>query len=70
MKDSDYIIVGDTEQYDGCLIYSCGKNKKSAENILNRILTSPTESDKQLIKRYKNLRIKETPAEDCWWRYE
>ena len=68
MKDSDFIIVGDTERFDDCLICVAGKSKESAEETLNHILTNPTENDKRLIDGYRNLRIEEVPAEECWWR--
>lgn len=31
MKGSDYIIIGDTEKFDGCLVCIAGKTKQSAE---------------------------------------
>lgn len=68
MANSDYIIVGDTEKYDECLVCVCGKDKNNAEEALRRIIENPTENDKRLIKGYKNLRIKEVPANKCWWR--
>lgn len=68
MKDSDYIIVGDTERFEGCLICVAGKAKESAEETLNRMLTDPTENDKRLMEGHRNMRIKEVPEEKCWWR--
>lgn len=68
MKDSDYIIVGDTERFDDCLICVSGKSKESAEETLNRMRTNPTENDKRLMFGHRNLRIKEVPSEKCWWR--
>lgn len=68
MKDSDYIIIGDTERFDGCLVCIAGKAKQSAEETLNRMLNNPTENDKRLMERHKNLRIEEIPEEKCWWR--
>lgn len=68
MKDSDYIIVGDIERFDDCLICVAGKSKESAEETLNRMLTNPTENDKRLMGGHGNLRIKEVSAEKCWWR--
>lgn len=68
MKDSDYIIVGDTERFDDCLICVAGKTKESAEETLNRMMTNPTENDKRLMFGHRNLRIKEVPAEKYWWR--
>lgn len=68
MKMSDFIIVGDTETYKECLIYIC-YTEKNAENILNRMLNNPDETDKKFIKIYNNFRIKEVPEKDCWWRH-
>ena len=67
MKIPSYEIIGDTNKYKGCLICTCS-NKKSAENTLNRMLNNPTENDKRLMNGHRNLRIKEVPAEKCWWR--
>ena len=66
MKDSDYIIIGDTEQFNDCLICVAGKTKESAEETLNRMLKNPTESDMQLMDGHRNLRIKEVPEEKCF----
>lgn len=68
MKGSDYIIEGDTERFEGCLICVAGNTKEYAEKLLNRMLTNPTENDKRLMNGHRNLRIKEVPAEKCWWR--
>lgn len=63
----EYIIVGDTEKYTGCLIYTCGGSKERAEKALERILNNPTEYDLHCIKGHKNLRIEEIPERECWW---
>ena len=68
MKGSDYIIVGDTERFDGCLICVAGKTKEGAEELLNRMLTNPTENDKRLMNGHRNLRVEEVPENECWWR--
>lgn len=67
MNKVEYIIVGDTEKYKDCLIYSCGKSKERANEVLNRMLTSPTENDKKLMQSLKDIRIEEVPQEDCFW---
>lgn len=67
MKIPGYIIVGDTDKYDDCLICVCS-NRKSAESTLNRMLTNPTENDKRLMNGYRNLRVEEVPENECWWR--
>lgn len=63
----EYIIVGDTEKFKDCLIYTCGVNKSTAEKVLNRILTNPTKDDLHGIKGHTNIRIKEVESEKQWW---
>lgn len=63
---SDHVIVGDTERYEGCLVYVCGTPDR-AQEVLHRMLTNPNETDKILMKDHYNLRIEEVPEKDCWW---
>ena len=64
----EYIIVGDTESFNDCLIkVLLGHNLEQAQNALHRFLTKPTEDEKRDIKKYKNIRIKETESGVCWW---
>lgn len=63
---SDHVIVGDTEYYNGCLVYVCG-TLDNARKVLHRMLTNPTDDDKRELQRHRNLRIEEVPARDCWW---
>lgn len=65
----EYIIKGDTERYQDCLLLVCGNSKKNAEKVLNRLLTNPTDNDKRLIKDHKNLRIEEVADRECWWNF-
>ena len=65
----EYVIKGDTEKYEDCLVLVCGVSKRSAENALSRLLNNPTDNDKRLIKYHKNLRIEEVSDEECWWNY-
>lgn len=65
--NNEYIIVGDAEDYKDCLVLACGTSKEHAEEVLNRMLSNPTASDKMMIKGHKNLRIKEVPKNNCWW---
>lgn len=69
MDNMEYIIVGDTEHYMGCLVYVGMHTKESAEEELQRMLTNPTENDKRLIAGHTNLRVEEVRAKDCWWNY-
>lgn len=68
MSGSEYVIVGDTERYKGCLVCVCGENLERAKIALERMLNNPTGSDKAIIKGHKNLRIEKTAEEECWWR--
>lgn len=63
---SDFVIVGDTDKYEGCLVYVCG-TYDNTNKILHRMLNNPTENDKKIMNGYRNLRIEEVPEEDCWW---
>ena len=65
----EYIIIGDTDKYEGCLVYVGFHSKESAEQDIQRILTNPTENDKKVTKGHSNLRVKEVNSEDCWWNY-
>ena len=63
----EYIIVGDTKEFKGCLIYTCGGSKEHAEEVLHNMLTNPSEQDKKELAEYTNVRIYEEKDEDCWW---
>jgi len=62
----EYIIVGDTEQFEDCLVCTCS-NKEHAEKVLNEFLNNPTEEDKRLIAGHFNLRIEELDDSEGWW---
>ena len=62
----DYVIVGDTKNYKGCLVCVCF-TAENAEKVLHRMLTNPNEDDKRRMKDHTNLRIERVPKEDCWW---
>lgn len=63
----EYIIVGDTKEFKGCLIYTCGTSKEHAEEVLNKMLTNPSEQDKKVLEEHSNVRIAEEESENCWW---
>ena len=67
MNNSDFIIVGDTDNGE-CLVFVAGRTEERASEVLDRMLNNPTENDKRLMTGRSNFRIKEVPAEDCWWR--
>ena len=66
---NEYVIIGDTEKYEDCLVFLCGTSYKHAENMLERLTNNPTEDDKKLIAEFTNLRIKEVEETNCWWNY-
>lgn len=63
----EYIIVGDTKDYTGCLVSTCGKKRERAEEVLNQMLTNPTPNQQFLMRGHTNLRIEEVEDKDCWW---
>lgn len=67
MSNAEYNIVGDTKDYKGCLIATCGKSEERAKEALNRLLTNPSESEKMMMKGYTNLRIEKVDGDKCWW---
>ena len=62
----DYVIVGDTEKYEGCLI-CIGGTYENAEKRLDHMLNNPDENDKRLMIGHTNLRIEFVEEKDCWW---
>lgn len=55
----EYIIVGDTAEYKECLVYTCGKSKERAKEVLSRMLTNPNENDKLVMRGMFNLSSQE-----------
>ena len=65
---SQYVVVGDTEQYKECLaLILCAKNKEEADAAFNRMLTNPTEHEERELAKFTNLQVKEIPDKKCWW---
>lgn len=62
-----YVIVGDTDNYKGCLIYVCGRDKQTAEGALYKMLNNPDKQDCRFLKTHSNIRIKTVEEENCWW---
>ena len=67
MDTYDYYIVGDTDTYEGCLITVCGKDKKHAEEVLDRMKNRPTTADKSSMAAHTNLRLAKELSSKCWW---
>lgn len=63
---TEFIIIGDTDEFKDCLVYLCG-TKERAEEVLNKMLTDPSDNDKYMMKGHYNFRIKEVVSEDQWW---
>lgn len=61
-----YIIVGDTEKYNSCLVSVIYGDKELAEQVLDRMVNNPTENDLVLTSGINNLRIEEDNGEG-WW---
>ena len=77
INETEFIIVADYikdpnhkdyEHYKECLVYTCGKDRSKAEEVLDRILNNPDERDLQEISEgAHNFKIKEVVSRDCWW---
>lgn len=65
--NGDYVIKGDTEEFENCLVCIAGKTYEGAEEVLNRMLNNPTENDKRLMFGHANFRIEFVEEKDCWW---
>ena len=65
----EYIIVGDSEKCEGCLLYCGFKENEQAERVLNRMLNNPTLGDEQIMRGKSNIRVQEVESKDCWWNY-
>ncbi len=63
----EYIIVGDTDKYEGCLVKLAGYDFEKAKALLNKMLTNPDDNDKYLMKGQTNFRIEEVNSNECWW---
>lgn len=65
--NGDYIIVGDTEKYQDCLVCVTGSTIERANEVLNRMLNNPTEHDKKMMYGHTNFRIEFVEEKYCWW---
>lgn len=63
----NYVIVGDTKEYKGCLIYTVSGGLERAEQVLNRMLNNPNQQDIMEMKRHSNIRIEPVNETDAWW---
>ena len=67
--NGEYVIVGDTNKYEDCLVCVAGSTYEKAEEVLNRMLSNPTENDKRLMLGHKNFRIEFVEEKYCWWNH-
>lgn len=67
--NGEYIIIGDTDRYEGCLVCLAGKTYEKAEEVLDHMLNNPTENDKRLMFGHTSFRIKFIEEKNCWWNY-
>ena len=65
--NGDYVIVGDTKEYEGCLVCVAGNTLERATKALNQMLNNPTENDKKLMAEHTNFRIEFVEEKYCWW---
>lgn len=64
----EWIIVGDTEDYAGCLIkIGRGCKREQMEKELERMKTNPNKNDIALMHGCTNLRLVLTEEKDQWW---
>jgi len=69
MGQIEYTIIADYKDgHKDCLVYTCRQDKQLAEEVLERIIHDPDETDMYHIKQGAyNFRIKEEKADKCWW---
>jgi len=62
-----WIIVGDTDKYEGCLVYTIMGGRDLAEKVLDRIKNNPDDEDRRMMQTHHNFRIEETKPSEEWW---
>lgn len=63
----EYIIICDTNRYKDCLVCIAGNTLEKASEVLNRMLSNPTEDDKKIMSGCTNFRVSFVEEKDCWW---
>ena len=61
-----YIIVGDHEKYENCLVSVVHGDMDYAKQVLDRMVNNPTKNDLVLTSGISNLRIEDDNGER-WW---
>lgn len=69
MTGKEFIIIGDTKDYKGCLVCLAGRTQERAEEVLAEVLAKKAEGKDESLNRHENLRIKEIDSKDGWWNY-
>ncbi len=64
---TEFIIIGDTDEYKDCLVTLAGRTRETAEKKLAQMLEHPDKYDKAIMGDCYNLRIKEIESEGAWW---
>lgn len=63
----EFIIVGDTEKYKECLIFTCGKKLDRAKEVLQECLDGADPHTKHACEGHTNLHIKRVKTANAWW---
>lgn len=63
----EFIVAGDTAEYKGCLVFTCGKSLEHAKKVLQESLEGTDPSTARTCKRFTNLRLKRVKSADAWW---
>lgn len=68
---NEYIIVGDTEKYNACLIRVVHGDLEFAKKVLNDIKNNPNPNwlEKQILETHTNIRIETVDKSDAWWNW-
>ncbi len=63
MSKYEYIIVGDTAEFEGCLVRLCGTSYERALEVLEEVKRDGFKG----FSEHSNFRIEKVKSEDCWW---
>lgn len=63
----EFIIVGDTERFNDCLITPCGKKLDRAKEVLQKCIDQSDENLVRLCRGHSNFRIERIKSADAWW---
>lgn len=63
----DDLISSDDEDTNYLICVIGHTSKEKADNILNQMLTEPTDNDTKLMNGMHDFYIEAVPEKDCWW---